>query len=356
MRIRLRFPHCGRKHILRSEGRELTPQYKHSREILPDVFSITLPLPGRKPGPVNVYLFKGAKNTLIDTGIVQTAGILRKALTEHHLDFSDIDEIIVTHGHPEHYGAAKRIVRAGKARVIAHAEDRAFIEKGYASLSGRYKNFLRVTGIPPSVGIMMRLLFVFFKRMADNCKVDKLVREGDEVAIGGYRAKIMETPGHSQGSVCIFLEKERIIFCGDTIIEHITPNAFVMLDEQKTLPVRLSQEEFYKSLTRLRALEPSAVYSAHGKTISDIDQIIAGYEKSFAERKDNVLAMVRDGEKHIYNMARRLFPDIGGLRLPLEIFLAISEVYTTIQVLQKEGRISLQINDSLLEVKELTGD
>jgi len=66
--------------------------------------------------------------------------------------------------------------------------------------------------------------------------------------------------------------------------------------------------------------------------------------------------MVRDGEKHIYNMARRLFPDIGGLRLPLEIFLAISEVYTTIQVLQKEGRISLQINDSLLEVKELTGD
>ncbi len=332
----------------------MTPPYKYSREILPDVFSIKLPLPGRKPGPVNVYLFKGVKNTLIDTGIVQTAGILQKALGEHHLDFSDINEIIVTHGHPEHYGAAKKIVRAGNAKVLAHAEDRAFIEKGYASLSGRYKNFLRVTGIPPSVGIMMRLLFVFFKRMADNCEVDQLVREGDEMEIGGYRAKIMETPGHSQGSVCIFLEKERILFCGDTIIEHITPNAFIMLDQQKTLPVRLSQEEFYISLMRIKMIEPLTVYSAHGKTVSDINKIIAGYEKAFAERKDNVLLMVRGGEKYIYNIARRLFPDIGGLRLPLEIFLAISEVYTAIQVLQKEGRISLHMNNNLLEVKELT--
>ena len=66
-------------------------QYKCSVEVLPDVFCIRLPLPGRKPGPVNVYLFKGRKNTLIDTGMAQTAGILKKALAEHHLGFADID-------------------------------------------------------------------------------------------------------------------------------------------------------------------------------------------------------------------------------------------------------------------------
>ena len=74
---------------------------------MPDVYSIKLPLSGYKPGPVNVYLFKGDKITLIDTGMKQTANLLRKALEEHGIRFSDIDNIVVTHGHVDHYGAAK---------------------------------------------------------------------------------------------------------------------------------------------------------------------------------------------------------------------------------------------------------
>lgn len=330
----------------------MAQEYKYSREILPDVFTIKLPLPGRNPGPVNVYLFKGINNTLIDTGIVQTAGILKKALREHGLGFSDIDKIIVTHGHSDHFGAAKKIVKAGRSKVIAHAEDRSLIERGYDVFTKKYKIFLKLMGIPLSIGILLRLLFIFFKRMADNCDVDILVREGDEIEIGKYKAKIIETPGHSKGSVCIFLEKERMLFCGDMIIEHITPNAFIMMDEREILPVRLSQDEFYKSLAKIKGFAPLMIYSAHGREISDIDKMVAGYEKAFAERKENILSLVRSGKKNVYSIARFLFPEIGGLRLPLEIFLSISEVYTTIQVLQKEGKISLNIRNGLLEVKE----
>lgn len=323
---------------------------------MPDVFSIKLPVPGRKPGPVNVYLFKGNKNTIIDTGMVQTAGLLKKALAEHAIGFSDIDQIIVTHGHPEHYGAAKKIVKAGRAKVIAHAEDRALIEKGFDAYSANYEHFLALVGIPPSIGVLLRLLFILFKRMADNCHVDLLIRDGDEIGLGGYSARIIETPGHSKGSVCVFLEEEKVMFCGDTVIEHITPNAFIMMDDKEMLPVRRSQEEFYRSLKKIKTLSPSIIYSAHGKTISDIDQIVAGYEKAFTERKDHILSIIHGGEKHIYSIARRLFPEIGGLRLPLEIFLSISEVYTAIQILQQERKISLNIRNGLLEVKEFIND
>jgi glyoxylase-like metal-dependent hydrolase (beta-lactamase superfamily II) len=331
----------------------LEKKYKYSSEILPDVFSIKLPVPGRKPGPVNVYLFKGNNNALIDTGMVQTAEILKNALAEHGIGFSDIDRIIVTHGHPEHYGAARKIVKAGRAKVFAHTDDKASIERGYDVCTGRYKHFLKLMGIPLSAGILLRLLFVFFKRMAAKCDVDVLIGEGEEIEIGRYRAKIIETPGHSKGSVCIFLENEKILFCGDTIIEHITPNAFIMMDEEEILPVRLSQDEFYKSLAKIKKLSPLIIYSAHGKVIYDIGKMIAGYEKAFAERKENVLSLVRSGEKNIYKIARLLFPEIGGLKLPLEIFLSISEVYTTIQILQKEGKVCLNIEDDLLEVKEI---
>ncbi|MDI6742578.1 MAG: MBL fold metallo-hydrolase [Smithella sp.] len=333
----------------------MTNPYKFSREIFPDVFRITLPLPGKRPGPVNVYLFKGSKNTLIDTGMVQTAGILKKALGEHGLRFSDIDRIIVTHGHPDHYGAARKIVKAGRAKVASHFEDVVAIEKGMEVSTKRYKNFLKMMGVPLSTTVLLGMLFIMFKQMADNCDVDIVMREGDEMELGHYRAKVICTPGHSKGSVCIFLEKDRILFSGDTIIEHITPNAFIMLDEKEKLPVRSSQDEFYKSLGIIKQLAPLMIYSAHGKDVSDVDKIIAGYEKAFAERQGHVLSLVRSGEKNIYRIARKLFPEIGGLRLPLEIFLSISEVYTNIQVLQKEGKISLDIVGGMLEVSPVHG-
>lgn len=332
------------------KGKGLARDYKLSREILPDVYSITLPLPGKRPGPVNVYLFKGRQNTLIDTGMTQTAGILKKALGEHGLSFSDIDRIIVTHGHPDHYGAAKKIVRAGRARVAAHAEDVISVEKGMEVFTGRYRAFLRLMGIPVSMGILLGFLFIVFRQMAENCKVDIVLREGEEIDAGNYRAKVIGTPGHSKGSVCLFLENEKILFSGDTIIEHITPNAFIMMDENEILPVRSSQDEFYASLARIKKLSPSVIYSAHGKSVSDIDQVVEGYEKAFAERQEKVLSLVSSGERSVYGIARLLFPEIGGLRLPLEIFLSISEVYTNIQVLEKEGKVSSRIAGGILEI------
>ena len=331
----------------------MAKEYKLSREILPDVYSITLPLPGKRPGPVNVYLFKGEPVTLIDTGMVQTAGLLEKALDEHGLRFSDIDRIIVTHGHPDHCGAAKKIVRAGRAKVAAHPEDIVSIESGMDVSRKRYKIFLKLMGVPLSVGILLRLLFVFFSQMADNCAVDMVINDGDEIDIGKYRAKIIGTPGHTKGSICIFLEKGKVLFCGDTIIEHITPNAFLMLDEKEKLPVRSSQNEFYESLVKIRNLWPSIIYSAHGKDVSDLDQIIDGYKKAFAERQEKVLTLVRSGEKNVYRIARLLFQEIGGIRLPLEIYLSTSEVYTNIQVLQRDGKVSLNIVDGLLEITEV---
>lgn len=327
-------------------------EYKYSTEILPDVYSIKLPLSGYKPGPVNVYLFKGDKITLLDTGMKQTADLLKKALGEHDIRFSDIESIIVTHGHLDHYGAAKKIVKAGKAKVTAHAEDILAIEKGMEVSVGRYTNFLKLTGVPLPIGIMLGFFFLMFRTLSDNCKVDNVMRDGDEIALGKYRGKIIETPGHSKGSVCIFLEKEKVLFCGDTIIEHVTPNAFMMLDEHKRLPVRLSQSEFYESLARIRKLSPAMIYSAHGKAVSDIDKIVDGYEKAFAERQEKIMSIIRSGEKNVYRIARSLFPEIGGSKLPLEIFLSISEVYTNMQILQREEKISLNIVHGLLEVTE----
>lgn len=42
-------------------------------------------------------------------------------------------------------------------------------------------------------------------------------KEGDVLPLGGLSLRVMETPGHSEGSVCLLLDREHVIFAGDTL-------------------------------------------------------------------------------------------------------------------------------------------
>jgi len=325
---------------------------KHSEEVYPGIFKITLPLPGDKPGPVNTYLFIGENITLLDTGTARTTRHLKTAFSELQLKFNDIDQIVITHGHIDHYGAADHIVKksGGRTVVAAHQEDIQRIETGMEVSRKTILDFYRLVGIPDIHIRSWQLMSTAMNAMADNCSVDIVLTEGVTLQLGDYTGKVISTPGHSNGSVCIFFDKEKMLFSGDHILGHITPNAFVILDEKEDLPIRRSQEEFYASLSKIEALQPPVVYPAHGKIIYDLDMVAGFYRKCFFERRDKILSILDSGEKNVYKIARKLFPEIGGPRLPLDIYLAVSEVYTHVQMLESENKVYLNIKNRTLEI------
>ena len=100
------------------------------QEIHSRIYRIIRPLPGEKPGPVNAYLFTGKIATLLDTGTLKAIPVLDRALKELGMSFLDINQIIITHGHIDHYGAARAIVKrsGGNATVMAHEEDLPLID------------------------------------------------------------------------------------------------------------------------------------------------------------------------------------------------------------------------------------
>jgi glyoxylase-like metal-dependent hydrolase (beta-lactamase superfamily II) len=315
---------------------------KRCREIFPGIYRIILPLAGDKPGPVNAYLFTGKPVTLLDTGTLTSVPVLERELRGIGLALSDIDQIVLTHGHIDHYGGALSIIRktGGAVQVIAHEEDRRLIEHGLEVPERQFARYYRLMGVPLIYHFALLLVRLLFKSMAENCRVDRTISDGDRIKLGDYEALVIGTPGHTRGSVSFYLENESILFPGDHILGHITPNAFVMLEADIVLPRRMSQVEFYDSLTKIEKLSPRITYPAHGDPIEDTGKTIAMFREQFLTRQNRIVSILDGSEFTVYRIGRKLFPDIKGKRLPLEIFLMVSEVYTHLQVLQTEGRIS----------------
>ncbi|MFW6236793.1 MAG: MBL fold metallo-hydrolase [Desulfosudaceae bacterium] len=315
-----------------------------SRQMAAGIHRITLPLPGNKPGPVNVYLFIGTDHiALLDAGTARGFDTLCRALAELGLACEDIDRILLTHSHIDHYGAVKKILRASRSpiEVAGNFEKTASIATGLGVSRRTMGDFLALMGVPPLVRTAMRTLSSAFSLLGEKCRVSHRVGEGAEVRMGDYRLRVLETPGHTIDSICLFDDRTGMLFSGDHVLPHITPNAFVMLEEGRPLPSRLSQQEFYDSLEKVSRLNPRIIYPAHGQPITDFPSIRDMYVDNFTERENRILEILGDAEMSVYALARRLFPNLNTARLPLEIFLAVSEVYTHVQVLEDKGQVQI---------------
>ena len=57
-----------------------------------------------------------------------------------------------------------------------------------------------------------------WRREAAQATADRLVEDGDTIAVGGVTIEVVHTPGHTLGSICLYLREERALFTGDTVL------------------------------------------------------------------------------------------------------------------------------------------
>ena len=100
--------------------------------------------------------------------------------------------ILITHGHPDHIASANFLKQETNAEIIANEND--------------MNMFLKPWNLP------------FIK--AKPFKPDILLKDHDEIKLGNKKfisLKVIHTPGHTQGSICFYNEKEKAAFTGDTL-------------------------------------------------------------------------------------------------------------------------------------------
>jgi glyoxylase-like metal-dependent hydrolase (beta-lactamase superfamily II) len=320
----------------------------------PGIARIRLPMFGKKPGPVNVYLFWGCGNvTLVDTGTCLTVRRLKKEMVRLGLTFADITHIVLTHGHMDHQGGVRTIAKhcGEQLAVCAHRDEIEAIQAGGDAPLKAYRRFLGLTGTPAPLRLAILVMLFWSQRLTRACRVNHSLENGDRLKLGDYEAIVVATPGHTRGSISLFLPEEKVLFPGDHILGHITPNALPMLESSAPLPVRRSQAEYYKSLEVIAALDPEIIYPAHGAQIRDFHAIHRRYRKWFRQRQSQLVDIVkRSAGLSVYEIARRLFPGLIGGAFVLDLYLAISEAYTHLQVLEAEQCIRMEVQEKVLRV------
>jgi hydroxyacylglutathione hydrolase len=206
------------------------------RRVAEDVFQIALTA---RDG-VNAYL---VGDVVVDAGAKVNAKRLIKALHGHA-----VGAHALTHGHLDHAGGSRQLVEAYDIPVWVGEGDRDAVQ----------------TGRPPAPETWAEPAVARFGGF-EAVGVARALREGDEL---GHGFTVLETPGHSDGHVAYWRERDRTLVLGDVLFNMHVLTTLPGLHEPPrilTRDPRVNRE----SARRLAALEPELVLFGHGPPLRD---------------------------------------------------------------------------------------
>ncbi|MEW9500304.1 MBL fold metallo-hydrolase [Jeotgalibacillus marinus] len=298
------------------------------------IAQLTIPTPF-VVGDVHVYVIKEEKLTLVDTGPkTKEAWLsLEGQLKELGIAPEDIKQIVLTHHHPDHAGL---IDRFDQAVVLGAAETNRFLVREDAFMEMHdtfYETSFKEIGVPEAY-------FVLIEKMREPLQalgqrgLDKTVAPHDFVP-GAREWKVIETPGHAQGHISLFRERDGLLIGGDMLLAKVSSNPLIeppfSPQEERPIP----QLQYNESLKKLLDLPISSVLPGHGPVVENAHTLIHQRLKKQHERACYVKQLLIEKEATAFELCVALFPSVYRKQLGL----TLSETMAQIDYLLSIGEI-----------------
>jgi glyoxylase-like metal-dependent hydrolase (beta-lactamase superfamily II) len=218
-------------------------------------------------GITNAYILGYAREwVLVDTGTPGNAETILKATAEHMGPGSVPKAIVLTHGHFDHAGSAKDLASHWGVKVYVHHREKPFVNG-----TSKYPP------PDPTVGGFMSQVSRFVPKV--NLDLRPWLRELSETRLPWLQEwRVIETPGHTAGHICLFRENDGTLLAGDAITTMNQNNMFDVISqaEQVSGPppyYTADWEHARSSVRRLAALNPYVLAAGHGHPMSGEDAL-----------------------------------------------------------------------------------
>lgn len=312
------------------------------KEILPNLYKIEVPLPGNPLRAVNSYVIKArGQSLIIDTGMnrEECMRVLSSGLNELDVDLKNAD-FFITHMHADHSGLVSSLTTNTSTIYFGQA-DATIINSLSINYWERVANFVRLNGFPedelqkavknhPGVKYGPRGHLDFY-----------ILKEGDTISIGDYLFKCIETPGHTEGHLCLYEPNNKLFIAGDHILTDITPNIPLWSNAGNPL------DEYLKSLDKVYDLDIKLVLPGHRGTINNHRQRTQELRRHHQARANEILSILNKGNKNAFQVASQMSWDMDyeswDLFPSLQKWFATGEAIAHLRYLEERGKVRKEL-------------
>jgi glyoxylase-like metal-dependent hydrolase (beta-lactamase superfamily II) len=272
------------------------------------------------PQSPNVFLVRdGDEGALIDSGFGDEKSVqARVDFLKDHAGVR-IKYIVLTHHHFDHSAGASQLRAATGAQVTLHPDEMKFIKEWDSDAPQDIEI--------PEDQKELREKVEEFRRQAAEAEPEILVSDSDEFNVGSLTLRIVHTPGHTLGSVCIYIPEERALFTGDTALGLGT----VAISP----PPHGDMGLYLHSLVRLQVLDSAVMLPGHGIAVHDVPSKLQELIDHRQAREQQILTLMEKGKNTVKKMLNAIYPELDK-RL---VMAATRQIEAHLAKLESEERV-----------------
>ena len=319
-------------------------------KVAQNIYQIPTPTPFYV-GPMNAYLIKDDPITLVDSGVKtgEAEEALRAGLKELGLGFGDVERLVITHSHLDHYGLMATVAGEGNPKVCAHPLEVYDIESelGYISpndgRNDRVEAFLLESGLPKEKLFLILTRHPVFQALRQAVKVTDTLEDGDTLEFEHAEMTVLHCPGHAAGMINLYDPASKVLLSGDNVLKHISPVPLLNFPRDPAKPRAHSLADYLATQRRLKKLDIDLVLTGHGEIVHNLREVIDSITLHHEARKRKALKFLRRKPGTAYDVYNHLFPDMD----PLHMFLAMSEAVGHLDILEVDGAVEMEKRNGL---------